>query len=138
MTRRHIATALALAGAAALAAVPAHAGVVQLTRKPQKRTVKVLDNYFQPTKGFDGSGQPAKLTVDPGSTVTWRWDANAAEIHDVKLVRAPKGVRRWQSDPGGYGYVFRRRFKVSGTYRLVCTFHVADGMKMTIVVRKAR
>jgi plastocyanin len=117
--------ALVLAGAAALAAVPAHAAG-SLRRLPQRKTVHVLDNYFQ----------PAKLTVNFGSTVTWRWDPYAAEIHDVKLVSAPRGVKRWQSDPGGFGYVFRRKFTVAGTYRMLCTFHEADGMKMTIVVRR--
>jgi plastocyanin len=126
VSRRRIAAGLVLAGAAAQAAVPAQAGVAVL--RPQKKTVKVLDNYFT----------PARLTINPGSTVTWKWDAYAAEIHDVKLVSAPRGVRKWQSDPGGFGYVFRRRLKVPGTYRLLCTFHQADGMRMRIVVRKPR
>jgi plastocyanin len=121
-----IATALALSGAAALAAAPADAGVQRLKRKPQHKTVLVLDNYYS----------PAQLKVNFGSTIRWKWDEAAAEVHDVKLVKAPKGVKKFKSAPGGFGYVFKRRLNKAGTYRFICTFHVADGMRMTIVVRK--
>ena len=126
MTRGRAAATLVLAGTAALAAVPAQAGIADTTGRPQKKTVLVRDNYFQ----------PARLTVNFGSTIRFRWADDAMDIHDVKLVKAPRGVRKWQSDPGGIGYVYRRTLKAAGTYRLVCTFHEADGMKMTIVVRR--
>ena len=125
MTRTRTTLALVLAGTAALAAVPAQAGV-SAARKPQKKTVAVGDNYFQ----------PSRLTVNRDSTVRFAWADDAAEIHDVKLVKGPRGVKKWQSEPGGFGYVYRRTLRKPGTYRLVCTFHVADGMKMTIVVRR--
>jgi plastocyanin len=121
-------TILVLAGAAALAAAPAQAGPPSLLRPPQKKTVKVYDNYYG----------PAKLTVNYGSTIRWVWTQDTSDIHDVKLVSAPKGVRRFQSEAGGAGYVFKRTLRAAGTYRLLCTFHEADGMKMTVVVRKRR
>lgn len=124
MTGRAI-TALVLTGAAALAAAPAHART-EAARKPQKKTVGVYDNYYLPTK----------LTVNRGSAITWKWTGEVADIHDVKLIRAPKGVKKFQSLEGSAGYVYKRTLKVSGLYKFICTFHEADGMVMSITVRK--
>lgn len=52
-------TLVLFTGVAALAAVTPVA--VGASPKPQKKTVKVLDNYFT----------PSKLTVNRGSTITW-------------------------------------------------------------------
>ena len=109
--------ALALAGAA-LVAVPAEAG--------SKRTVKVLDNYFS----------PSKATVNPNTTVTWKWAADGGDVHDVKLLSAPKGVRKFTSEAGAGGYTFRRTLRKAGTYKFLCTFHEDDGMRMTVTVRR--
>jgi len=76
MTRSR--TLAILAGTAALAAAPAAVGA---TPKPQKKTVKVLDNYFT----------PAKLTVNRSSTITWRWPDDAGDTHDVVLTKGPPG-----------------------------------------------
>jgi plastocyanin len=108
---------LALAGAA-LVAAPASAG--------SKRTVKVLDNYFS----------PRKLTVNKNTTVVWNWPEDGGDVHDVKLTSAPKGVRKFHSEAGSSGYTFRRKLSRSGTYKLLCTFHEDDDMRMTIVVRR--
>jgi plastocyanin len=112
-----------LAGAALLlaAAVPASAA-----RKPQHKTVKIGDNYFT----------PVKLTVNARSTVTWRWPGAAGDVHDVALVKAPRGVARFQSDPAASDFSFRRKLKRPGLYHFVCTFHEADGMTMTVRVRR--
>jgi plastocyanin len=116
VTRRPL-IALVLAGAA-LAAAPAEAG--------SKRTVKVLDNFFQ----------PKKLTVDKNTTIVWSWPEDGGDVHDVKLSSAPKGVRKFTSDPGSGGYTFRRKLSRPGTYKLLCTFHEDDEMRMTITVRR--
>ena len=111
------ALALALAGAA-LVAAPAAA------LAPKPRTVKIADNYYA----------PAKLAVPKGTRVTWRWPAEAGDVHDVKLKSGPKGVRKFHSAPASAGYSFRRTLKTPGRYRIVCTLH--EEMAMTITVRR--
>lgn len=111
--------AAALAGVALLWAAPALAGA----GKPQRRTVTLGDNFFA----------PAKLTVNNGSTITWVWPDTALDVHDVKLQAGPKGAKRFHSEPAGSGYSYRRKLKVPGLYRIVCTLH--EEMTMTIRVR---
>jgi len=116
--RRTIPVALA-AVAALLCAAPAGAG------GPQRKSVQVADNYYL----------PAKLTVNKGSTITWKWpDDVAIDVHDVKLKTAPKGVRKWHSDPASSGYRYRRTLKKPGKYFIVCTLH--EEMTMRITVRR--
>jgi plastocyanin len=116
-SRRTLAVAFA-AAAALLCAAPAVAG------GPPKKTVEVADNYYL----------PAKLSVKKGTAVTWNWPADIAiDVHDVKLRVAPKGVRKWQSEPASSGYRYKRTFKQPGTYKIVCTLH--EEMTMTIKVR---
>jgi len=110
---------LVLAGVAAVAAAPAAA-----VRKPQRKVVTVNDNYYG----------PAALTVNLGSTIVWRWPADAGDVHDVKLGAHPKGAKPFWSDPGAAGYSFTRKLTVPGRYRIVCTLH--EEMRMTITVRK--
>ena len=109
--------ALALAGAA-LSAAPATAAA------PKPRTVKINDNYYL----------PAKLTVKPRTKIVWRWPAEAGDVHDVKLKTAPKGVRKFHSEPAAAGYTFKRTLEKTGRYKIVCTLH--EEMKMTITVRR--
>jgi plastocyanin len=107
------------AGAGGAGAAPAGAG------GPQRKSVKVADNYYL----------PAKLTVNKGSVITWKWPVDVAiDVHDVKLKSGPPGVRRWHSEPASSGYRYKRTLKKAGTYRIVCTLH--EEMKMTIRVRR--
>jgi plastocyanin len=117
--------AIVLAGAAAVAAAPASAGVPDGARKPQKRTVDVADNYYG----------PKKLTVNLKSRITWKWTDEAADVHDVKVTSAPKGFKKFQTEPGSAGFTYSKTLTKPGTYRFVCTFHEEDNMRMTIVVR---
>jgi plastocyanin len=117
--------AILLAGAAAVAAAPASAGVPDGARKPQKRTVDVADNYYG----------PKKLTVNLKSRITWKWTDEAADVHDVKLTSAPKGFKKFQTEPGSAGFTYSKTLTKPGTYRFICTFHEEDNMRMTIVVR---
>jgi plastocyanin len=117
--------AIALAGAAAVAAAPASAGVPDGARKPQKRTVDVADNFYG----------PKKLTVNLKSRITWDWTEEAADVHDVKLTSAPKGFKKFQTEPGSAGFRYSKTLTKPGTYRFICTFHEEDNMRMTIVVR---
>ena len=117
--------AIVLAGAAVVAAAPALARAPDAVRKPQKRTVEVVDNYYG----------PKKLTVNLKSRITWKWTDEAADVHDVKVVSAPKGFKKFQTEPGSAGFAYSRTLTKPGTYRFVCTFHEEDNMRMTIVVR---
>ena len=102
------------AGAALLGAAPA-AGA-------GNKTVKLYDNYFTPDE----------LKVSKGSTVTWKWPLDPIDVHDVKLKKGPDGVRKFHSEPASSGYTYKRKLKVKGTYRIICTLH--EEMKMTIKV----
>jgi len=118
--------AIVLAGAAVVAAAPAAAGVRDGgARKPQKRTVEVADNFYS----------PKKLTVNLRSRITWNWTDEAADVHDVKLISAPKGFKKFQTEPGSAGFTYSKTLTKPGTYKFVCTFHEEDNMRMTVVVR---
>ena len=119
MSRRRTIPVAFAAVAALLGAAPAVASA------PRPRSVEVADNYYLPDR----------MTVKKGTTVTWKWpDDVAIDVHDVKLKSAPKGVRKWQSEPGSTGYRYKRTFKKSGIYKIICTLH--EEMKMTITVRR--
>jgi plastocyanin len=111
-------TALLLAGVALLlSAAPAQAG---------KKTVRVYDNYFLPDS----------LTVKRGTVVVWRWPGadEAGDVHDVKLKSGPKGAKKFHSEAAATDFSFRRKLKVPGRYRIVCTLH--EEMTMRIKVRR--
>ena len=88
--------ALALTGVAALAAAPAVAVPPDAVRKPQKKRVEVVDNYYS----------PRKLTVNLKSRINWVWTDGSADVHDVKLISAPKGFKKFQTEPGSAGYTY--------------------------------
>lgn len=116
-------TLLALVGVAAFAAVPAT--LASGATKGKTRKVSVNDNYYGPTK----------LTVHVGDTVDWHWSDEITDVHDVKLSSAPKGVKKFASDPLAAGDDFKRKLTKAGTYKIICTFHEEE-MKMTITVKK--
>ena len=55
-------------------------------------------------------------------------------MHDVKLKSGPQGVKKFQSEAAATDFSFRRKLKVAGKYKIVCTLH--EEMKMTIRVRR--
>jgi plastocyanin len=109
-----------VAGVALLSAAPAQAAA------PKGKTVRIFDNYFLPDA----------VKVKRGATVTWRWPGfdEAGDVHDVKLKSGPKGVKKFHSEAAATDYTFKRRLKVPGKYRIVCTLH--EEMRMTIRVRR--
>jgi plastocyanin len=115
---------LALTGVAALAAAPAVA-VPPDTGKPQKKRVEVVDNYYS----------PRKLTVNLKSRINWVWTDGSADVHDVKLISAPKGFKKFQTEPGSAGYTYSKTLTKPGVYKFICTLHEEDNMRMTITVR---
>ena len=97
----------------------------QATHPPAaKRLVRLGDNYFLPDT----------MIVPRDTLVTWRWPSEAGDVHDVRLTTRPAGVRRFHSAPASSDYSFRRRLKVPGRYRVVCTLHAE--MSMLIRVRR--
>jgi plastocyanin len=112
-----LAPVLALA-AVALVAAPATAAA------PKPRKVTLADNYYLPTK----------LKVAKGTRITWKWGAEAFDVHDVKLKSGPAGVKKFHSEPGTAGFSYKRTLKKPGLYKIVCTLH--EEMKMTIRVRR--
>jgi len=111
--------------AVALVAVVALSGAATaVAAAPKPKIVKVADNYFQPDA----------LTVKPDTVVKWKWPSDMAiDVHDAKLKSAPKGVKKWHSEPASSGYTYKRTFKKVGTYKIVCTLH--EEMKMTVKVK---
>jgi plastocyanin len=108
--------ALLLACAALLvSAAPAQAG---------KKTVRIYDNYFLADS----------LNVKRGTVVVWRWPGiyEAGDVHDVKLKSGPKGVKKFHSEAAATDYSFRRKLKVLGRYRIVCTLHEEMTMKIRV------
>jgi plastocyanin len=116
-------TTLALVGVAAFAAAPAT--LASGATKGKTRKVSVNDNYYG----------PSKLTVHVGDTIDWHWSDDITDVHDVKLKTAPKGVKKFGSDPLAAGDDFKRKLTKAGTYKIICTFHEEE-MKMTITVKK--
>jgi plastocyanin len=115
---------IALTGAAALAAAPALA-LAATSTGAKTRTVSVNDNYYG----------PRTLTVHTGDTVKWHWSEDESDVHDVALKTAPKGVKKFASDPLAAGDDFKRKLTTPGKYKIICTFHEED-MSMTITVKK--
>ena len=122
MTGRIAIVVTALTGAA-LVAAPASGGATAKTKQ-----VKVEDNFYS----------PAKVTVNAGTTVRWLQPESATDVHDVKLTSGPKGVKKFHSDPGSAGSVYKQKLTKPGTYKILCTFHEEDDMRMTITVRKKK
>ena len=106
-----------LAGAALLSAAPAHGAA--------RKTVTVGDNYFT----------SQNLTVKRGTKITWRWPGyeESGDVHDVGLMKGPRGVRKFRSEAASTDYSFSRKLTVPGTYRLGCSLH--HEMRMTVKVR---
>jgi plastocyanin len=115
--RRPAVLAVVVAGVALLSAAPAQAA--------RTKTVHIGDNYYT----------PAKLKIKKGTTVKWKWPGfdMVGDVHDVKLKSGPKHVKKFHSQPAASDYTFKRKLKVVGTYKIICTLH--EDMRMTIKVR---
>jgi plastocyanin len=108
--------------AAALVAAACLTGAAAASGSSPKR-VKVGDDYYGPTH----------LTVKPGTKIKWVWLPDNGDSHDVKLTRAPHGVKKFHSASAATDYTFSRTLTKPGSYKIVCTLH--QDMTMTIKVR---
>jgi plastocyanin len=70
---------------------------------------------------------PARVTINAGDTVRWRWVGEAE--HNVTVKRGPV---RFKSEDKTSGR-FKKKLTETGTYRYVCTIH-PDDMRGRIVV----
>jgi plastocyanin len=113
--------AFLVAGVAAFAVVPATTSTA--AKKPPKKTVTVGDDYYA----------PLKMTVKPGTIVTWKWLPVNGNTHDVKLKKGPKKVKKFKSDGAAADFTYKRTLKVKGKYSIICTFH--ENMVQTIQVK---
>jgi plastocyanin len=119
--RKPFAVAL-LAGLLGLLAVAAPA-------LSKHKSLEVDDNYFVE------KGKPHTVTVHTGDTVEWEWEDTTANRHNVTVIKAPKGTKKFHSKTMRSGS-FEKKLKKPGTYKIVCTIHAAEGMKMTLKVKK--
>ena len=110
--RKAVALLLAI-GIVVTVAVPA------LGSAPVKK-VKVEDFKFS----------PKVLHIRRGTKVTWTWVAHSGIAHNVTVRRGPAKFHSRTQSSGSYSHVFRKK----GTYKLICTIHVALGMKITVKV----
>ena len=83
--------------------------------------VQVRNNLFS----------PSKLTVEPGDTVTWRWDVT--RTHTVTSGTPPNRTGIFDSDFKSSGN-FSHTFDEEGTFKYYCRVHGGSGMTGTITV----
>jgi plastocyanin len=81
--------------------------------------VLVQDNFFD----------PRSIQVEAGGKIVWRWKGESR--HNVRFTKVPKGASRRGSKTMTEGY-WKRRFRVPGVYRYVCTLFA--GMRGTVTV----
>ena len=105
-------------GAAVLAAGPADGAI-----SAPKKTVKVGDNFFS----------PKRMTVKSGTVVSWKWNSDNADSHDVKLKKGPRGVKKFHSDIASTDFTYKKKLTKKGAYSLLCTLH--EGMTQKITVK---
>ena len=87
------------------------------------RSVKVGDDYFV------RKGSPPTVTVEKGTTVTWRFAGR--DMHNVAVTKGPVKFRSSYKSSGTYS----KRVTRTGTYTIVCSIHQPD---MTMKLRVTR
>lgn len=118
--------AVAVCFAAVAPAIAGHpTAVTAKKKKPKTYNVAIHDNFYA----------PASKTIKVNDSVNWKWPSDVGDTHDVKLVKAPKGVKKWKSN--GYTVLasYKKKFTKAGTYNIICTFH-PESMSMVIKVKK--
>jgi plastocyanin len=100
-------------------------GTVARATKP--KIVKVKDNSYAPDS----------VRVKKLGKVRWKWADTNFNVHNVTLLKGPKGVkkRQFRSQTAKSDFTFTKRFKKVGRYRFYCTIH-PDLMRMTVRVHR--
>lgn len=104
------------------AALPAGVAVAATVTK----TVKVGDDWFV----ADTSGVPV-VTIKRNTTVKFKFVGE--NPHNVLGYRGTK--KKFESDILTVG-VYKKQFRETGTFKIVCDIHGADQQSMKIVVRR--
>ena len=104
----------------ALATVLVLAGVLAVTAVASTKTVSVKDNFFS----------PKSTTISKNTTIKWKWAGSAP--HNVTVTKGPQKFHSKTQTSGS----FQKKLKKAGTYKIVCTIHASQGMKMTLKVKK--
>jgi plastocyanin len=86
------------------------------------KTIKLKDNFFA----------PSKKTVRRGTTVRFKWVGINA--HNVVKASGPEG-RFASRTTWRRGVNFAKKFRKTGTYRLVCTLHSGMELELKVVPR---
>jgi plastocyanin len=109
-----------------LTGVDSRGRAVTISRPPGKTrvlksgaTIKARDSYFS----------IPNAQVKKGAKLTWQF--GTPTLHNVTLANGPRG---FASDNLNDGRKFNMKFKVPGTYKLMCTLHPV-GMTQTVTVR---
>jgi plastocyanin len=109
-----------------LTGVDAKGRAVSISRPPGKTrivksgaTIKAKDSYFS----------IPNVQVKKGAKLNWQF--GTPSLHNVTLANGPRG---FSSGNLNDGRKFKVKFKVPGTYRLMCTLHPV-GMTQTVTVR---
>jgi plastocyanin len=89
------------------------------------KSVEVDDNYFVE------KGKPRTVTVRVGDKVVWEWEDGAVNPHNVTVKKGPVKFHSKDKTSGTYS----KKLRKAGTYKIVCTIHAAQGMKMTLKVK---
>jgi plastocyanin len=120
---RHVAALSAVVAGLGLAAASAAGVPSERASTSATKRVGVRDNSFTPK------------TVRPsvGDRVTWTW--KGSNPHNVVFRSVPKGASKKPRSATKTSGTFTRKFTKKGTYRYVCTIHVAAGMRGTVSVR---
>jgi plastocyanin len=92
----------------------------------KRKSVEVDDNYFVE------KGKPRTATVHVGDTVEWEWEDDAVNPHNVTVAKGPVKFHSKNKTSGTYA----KKLRKAGTYKIVCTIHAAQGMKMTLKVKR--
>jgi plastocyanin len=106
-------SAIGAVAATAMAAIPAVA--LGVAHSASTRTVTLREHEFH----------PRTLNINRGDKVKWLWRDGETE-HNVTF----RGFHSRTMASGSYTVRFRHR----GTFKYICTIHVAEGMRGKVVV----
>jgi plastocyanin len=99
------------------------AGVLAAPSLSAGKSVEIGDNYFV----RDAGG--ATVTIKKGQTLTWKWTGK--HPHNVTVKSGPQKFHSATQTKG----TFSHKFTKAGTYSIVCTIHVMQGMTMKVKVK---
>ena len=107
----------------ALAGAVLAAGLLAAPSLSAGKSVKIGDNYFVRSAGH------ATVTIKKGTSLKWVWTGHNA--HNVTVKTGPAKFASTTVTSGSYSHKFTKK----GTYNIICTIHVAQGMTMKVVVK---